>query len=219
VPGSSLVLPPGWRRVPLVRGSDGAVERLVADAFAGRPPDEHTALRHQLRGLLRAQVADARRRGGVDLYLPAGGHRGLPVAASFVVAVVPSPAGRAGPAGSPGTGAGAGGAEDLLAALLVRAGTDLVTLPAGAAARWEHVRPAGTGRERAPGDDLPDVGHRQVDYALPVPGSGDTVVVTFATPGAGDPGDELAGLLVELFDACMTTFRWTGAHRTPGVFA
>jgi hypothetical protein len=201
LPGYSLVLPPGWRRVPLVHGSDEAVERLVADAFAGRAPDEHTALRRQLRTLLRAQVADARRRGGVDLYLPAGGHRGLPVAASFVVAVVPS-------------GAGPSPAEDLLAALLVQQEADLVTLPAGPAARWERAHPAGARRERLPEDDLPDVGHRQVDYALPVPGSGDTVVVTFATPGAGDPGDDLAGLLVELFDALMTTFRWTGAHRT-----
>ena len=50
---------------------------------------------------------------------------------------------------------------------------------------------------------------RRVDYVLPVPTDLDRwVVVSFSTLGAGDPTDEFAQLLVELFDAIMTTFRW-----------
>jgi len=49
-----------------------------------------------------------------------------------------------------------------------------------------------------------------VDYVLPVPGHpGRWLIVTFATPGDGDPDGELAGLLVRLFDSIMLTFRWT----------
>jgi hypothetical protein len=52
-------------------------------------------------------------------------------------------------------------------------------------------------------------GSRRVDYVLPVPADPDRwVVVSFSTLGSGDPNGELARLLVELFDAMMTTFRW-----------
>jgi hypothetical protein len=48
-----------------------------------------------------------------------------------------------------------------------------------------------------------------VDYTFPIPGdSRRWLAVTFSTPGAGDPGDQVAEALVELFDAIMTTFRW-----------
>jgi hypothetical protein len=54
-----------------------------------------------------------------------------------------------------------------------------------------------------------DFGSRRVDYAFPVPGNDDRwVLVSFSTIGQGDPADALADLLVELFDAIMTTFRW-----------
>jgi hypothetical protein len=36
-------------------------------------------------------------------------------------------------------------------------------------------------------------------------------VVTFSTIGQGRPTDDLADLLVELFDAIMSTFRWRAA--------
>jgi hypothetical protein len=35
------------------------------------------------------------------------------------------------------------------------------------------------------------------------------MVITFSTLGHGDPAGEYAGLLAELFDAIMSTFRWT----------
>ncbi|MGH3816471.1 MAG: hypothetical protein ACRDRE_01680, partial [Pseudonocardiaceae bacterium] len=60
-------------------------------------------------------------------------------------------------------------------------------------------------------DAEPGVEHasRRVDYLLPVPADPDRwVIVSFSTLGAGDPTDDFAQLLVELFDAIMTTFRW-----------
>jgi hypothetical protein len=54
-----------------------------------------------------------------------------------------------------------------------------------------------------------EAGSRRVDYVLPVPGQpGRWLIVTFATPGDGDPDGEFAGLLVNLFDSIMLTFRW-----------
>jgi hypothetical protein len=37
------------------------------------------------------------------------------------------------------------------------------------------------------------------------------VVVAFSTLGGGDPDDQYAKILVELFDAIMSTFRWCRA--------
>ncbi len=68
--------------------------------------------------------------------------------------------------------------------------------------RTEHV-------EEADAEQGAEYASRRVDYVLPVPADPERwVVVTFSTLGAGDPTDEFAQLLVELFDAIMTTFRW-----------
>jgi hypothetical protein len=48
-----------------------------------------------------------------------------------------------------------------------------------------------------------------VDYAVPVPGAAARwLLVAFSTLGAGDPDDQVARMLVQLFDAMMSTFRW-----------
>jgi hypothetical protein len=48
-----------------------------------------------------------------------------------------------------------------------------------------------------------------------VPGADDRwLVFAFSALGVGDPGDALAGLLVTLFDAIMSTFRWTSTKDT-----
>jgi hypothetical protein len=53
-------------------------------------------------------------------------------------------------------------------------------------------------------------GSRRVDYLIPVPEHPrGMLVVAFSTIGDGDPEGDFAKLLVELFDAIMTTFRWT----------
>jgi hypothetical protein len=50
----------------------------------------------------------------------------------------------------------------------------------------------------------------RVDYIIPPPSSeGSFLIVTFSTPGNGDPHGEFARLLSQLFDSIMLTFRWT----------
>lgn len=78
--------------------------------------------------------------------------------------------------------------------------TTAVQLADTTGTRTEHVADAEQGVEHA---------SRRVGYVLPVPAEPDRwVIVSFSTLGAGDPTDDLAQLLVELFDAIMTTFRW-----------
>jgi hypothetical protein len=49
-----------------------------------------------------------------------------------------------------------------------------------------------------------------VDYVVAVPGDPDRyLAVAFSTFGGGDPDDAFARQLVELFDAMMSTWRWT----------
>jgi hypothetical protein len=55
-----------------------------------------------------------------------------------------------------------------------------------------------------------EYGSRRVDYVISVPEDPDRwLAVAFSTLGGGDPDDQYARLLVELFDAIMSTFRWS----------
>jgi hypothetical protein len=68
-----------------------------------------------------------------------------------------------------------------------------------------------------PSLDAGDYGSRRVDYIVPVPGEVDRwLVIAFSTIGGGDPDDNVARLLVELFDAMMATFRWARAPADRG---
>ncbi|MFF6875348.1 hypothetical protein ACFY9S_08510 [Streptomyces sp. NPDC012474] len=72
---------------------------------------------------------------------------------------------------------------------------------------------SGVRTERTVAADAPgggELGSRRVEYVVPVPGDqGRWVGVVFSALGAGDPEDEIADLFVELFDAMMSTFRWS----------
>jgi hypothetical protein len=74
VSGYALVLPTGWRRIPVRHGSKAAIRELLDDVFArhsaGGPRDEVIRHRVQLEGRLTDMVRRARSSGGVDLYLP-----------------------------------------------------------------------------------------------------------------------------------------------------
>jgi hypothetical protein len=48
-------------------------------------------------------------------------------------------------------------------------------------------------------------GSRHVDYVVPV--------TAFSTLGGGDPDDEIARLMTDLFDAIMSTFGWQWEDR------
>lgn len=190
--GYRLVLPPGWRRIPLRAGTDEAIAATIEHSFAGTAPRaleaERDALRNHLLGLAAAAAAN----GGLDLYLPAELSHGFTVAASFVVAELNFESVENPDAGSV-----------LAGVISLRNGAGAVTVGGTAAARAESVAPADATR------GIP-LASRRVDYVLPVPRDAERwLVVTFSTIGQGDPQDDFARLLVDLFDAIMTTFRWT----------
>jgi hypothetical protein len=194
VPGYSIVLPPGWQRIPLRSGTDKAIRSAVRTAFADLPRDAplDQVGPHRLR--LERQLAratqHAREQGGIDMYLPVGPVYQAPVAASFVVSEL-----------------SLGPADPADVAAMLMAGDDAwqpVTADGADGVRIE--RTAGP----APRAGI-EFGSRRVDYIMPVPGRPDRWLATaFSTFGAGDPGDRVAELLTELFDAIMSTFRWDG---------
>lgn len=193
--GYTLVLPPGWVRIPVRRGTDAAVRAVVEEALKqvpkSVPRDRLAPYRAELEGRLREMARQARDRGGVDLYLPVATRSLVPVSASFVVSE--------GKMNTPG-----GSAEQMVAYLAAQDDGDrrVVTVDGGAAVRAERVAGPESAVELT-------AGSRRVEYMVPVPHEQDRwVFVVFSTLGAGDPDDDIACALAELFDAIMSTFRW-----------
>lgn len=203
VAGYSLVLPPGWRRVPIRHGTRAAIRGIVDEVLRrypqNMPRDKMTPVRLELERQLSDLARRARSSGGVDLYLPVEYVHGVTVTASFVVSQVELPVpeqGSAEPA--------AVGSAELVAYLTSGEGSAARAPVAGAdAARTESVAAAD------PAGQLP-YGSRRVDYVIPLPGHpARWMLAAFSTIGDGDPEGKFARLLVELFDAIMLTFRWT----------
>jgi len=189
VSGYTLVLPAGWRRIPVQHGTRPAIRDVVDEVLRrfsrGVSRDKLTRYRIDLERRLSDMAMQARSAGGVDLYLPIEDSHGVTITASFVVSQVtlPAPPAPDSPAADP-------------VAELPDAEQDAT------AARKESVAAADPARQ------IP-YGSRRVDYMLPVPGQPrGMLLVAFSTIGDGDPEGQFAKLLVELFDAIMTTFRW-----------
>lgn len=195
--GYALLLPPGWRRIP-VHDAEPTINDILDQSFAGLPTDRYGPFRAELHRMLRDQVVAARDADGIDLYLPVETMRGTPVAASFVVSHVP-PGGQR--------------PQDVLVSL---AASDSDAVPAEVAAepalRTERVVDADPGRQY--GLDVPS---RRVHYVVPVPGDGGWLILAFSAAVTAhslpvDATDEvltLTDVLVELFDAIVTTLRWS----------
>jgi hypothetical protein len=195
VTGYTVVLPPGWQRLPVRTDADKAIRAAVADALRAVPKnvprDQLAPYRVELERRLRAMVASARKPGGLDLYLPVQPVHGVPIPASFVVSE-----------GSLGAVDPVDPAQMVAYLATESVNGTAVTVDGSGAVRTEHT----AGPE--PTADL-EVGSRRVDYMVPVPGEADRwLVVAFSTLGAGDPDDQIAAALVQLFDAIMSTFRW-----------
>lgn len=194
--GYTVVLPPAWRRIPVRRGTDNAIKEIVDEIFSRLPKDvprdRVTPYRMELGRQLTDAARRARQQGGTELYLPVELERGTLITASFVVSE--------GSVGSP--------SEDLDPAQVVSfmaadAGGHPVAIDGAMGMRTERVAPPDP-------DNGIDYGSRRVDYVLSVPGDARRwLLVAFSALGAGDPDDKFAKLLVELFDAIMSTFRWT----------
>lgn len=214
VTGYTLVLPTGWRRIPVRHGTKPAVRAVVDEVLhrvsKGVSRDTLTPYRIELERRLSDMAKQARSAGGVDLYLPIEYTHGVTITASFVVSqlTLPDPVPET---AEEATEAASADSAQLIAYLTDADGDASPVAVTGAdAARKESVAAADPARQIA-------FGSRRVDYLIPVPGhSRGLIAVAFSTIGDGDPEGEFAKLLVELFDAIMTTFRWTGdegAHK------
>jgi hypothetical protein len=210
--GYTLVLPAGWRRIPVRHGSKAAIRTILDEVFARQPDavagvsrDEVIRHRVQLEGRLTDMVRKARSSGGVDLYLPVEYVHGTAVPASFVVSQVTL--------GEPGDGGVSDPAQVVAYFVANIGGAAGGTVGNSAPAEVDGVACARTEVVAAPdpGQEVP-LGSRRVDYVVPVPGQpGQWLISTFSTVGDGDPEGDFARLLVELFDAIMLTFRWSPA--------
>jgi len=189
------VTPPGWIEIPVRDSTADTPRQVVKAAFPdppdGVPRDAYTRTRIELERRLAAMIGEARRNGGLALYLPSCSAYEQPVSASFLVAE-----------GSPGRG--------MLA--------DPLTVVTELAAADERARvvivdgaPAVRTETTAGPDPARGIAHGSLraDYLVPVPGNeGRWLILSFSTLGAGDPGGEHARLLAGLFDAIVSTFRW-----------
>lgn len=189
--GYTLVLPPGWSRIPLRRGTEQAITRILDRSFAGLARDKVASLRRELHLRLQDLAGRARESSGLDLYVPTEQMHGVTATASFVVAEMSL------------FSAQPVDPSMLFAWLLADSEHATAVDVAGTpGTRTEHVAAADA-------EQGVEYGSRRVDYVLPVPADPDRwILVSFSTLGAGDPTDEFAQLLVELFDGIMTTFRW-----------
>lgn len=200
--GYTLILPSAWERIPVRVGSKQAIKSILDRQFGRLSPkisrDQLIQYRVEVEGKLRSIVSDARSRGATELYLPVDFQHGAPVAASFIVSE-----------GSLGGGEQEEEANPARVVAYLAAeseGGTLVEVDGAAGLRTERV---------AAPDDQQGIerGSRRVDYIISVPGQTQRwLIVAFSTLGGGDPDDEYAKLLVRLFDAIMSTFRWTTAQ-------
>ena len=203
--GYSLVLPPGWRRIPVQHGTKAAI-RGISDEVLRRypkdmPRDKMTPYRIEIERQLSDLARRARSSGGVDLYLPIEYVHGVTITASFVVSQVTLPV----PEEESAEQLAVDSAQ-FVAYLTSEQGNASSVLVAGVdAARTESVAPPD------PAERMP-FGSRRVDYVIPLPGHPTRwMLAAFSTIGDGDPEGDFAKLLVELFDAIMMTFRWNRA--------
>jgi hypothetical protein len=202
VTGYTLILPDGWRRIPIQHGTKAAIRGITDEVIRRFPKgvsrDKMTPYRVEIERRLSDMARRARSTGGVDLYLPIEYSHGVAVTASFVVSQVALPV----PAQESAEQETADSAE-VVAYLTSEGNASPVTVAGVAAARTESVAPPDQAEE------IP-FGSRRVDYMIPMPGHTTRwLVVAFSTIGDGDPEGDFAKLLVELFDAIMLTFRWS----------
>lgn len=168
-------------------------DRAVRDIPEAIPKDDIMKARLELIKHLKRLTKHARDAKALSLYLPVERVHGMLVPASFVVSeVLPGP----------GVGVDPNNVLGLLGS--GAANSESVTVDSAEGIRADDVVPP------APEKDI-EHASRRIDYILPVPDSAapQWVTVSFSTIADGQPQSEFAEILVELFDAVMTTFRWS----------
>jgi hypothetical protein len=198
----TLLLPPGWARLPTGPAAAAAVTRLVNQRFQSLPADKRDLIRRKLRREILTLLGRAHEAGGIEVHLLVDPVRGRAVSAACLATYVVS--------SSPGRQVSA---ADLLPEIEGDGATvTLVTVGGGAAVRRHYVTEASPGlADLDPATATNDVASgyaalprtTHVDYIVPVPGSDGHLLLSFST-ATGEVADEL----VLLFDAMAATIRW-----------
>lgn len=217
-----MAVPPGWARLP-AREEDrqvlaATVREVIARALPDSlPRDRAEPLRQEMQKRLMSTVVEAGDNGATAVYLPVQPVDGFTPPVSIIESEVDDESDQA--------------PEEVIAELLADALPDrhdqqdpgLRQVDGGIAARTETQLRRAVPDEVA--GELPAVDDRQVVYTIPVPHRpGRWVVMSFSAisapadqdatgPGAETPDigtdERITDALVMLFDAMMTTFRWT----------
>ncbi|MFC8661606.1 hypothetical protein [Streptomyces sp. NPDC057199] len=198
--GFNIVPPPGWDTIPLQGGTRDAIERIVRKSVsqlpAGFPKDDIPKARLQLTKELKRTVRQARNSDGLTLYLPVERMHGMIIPASFVASE---------PLAAP-TGKNIEAQAVLIDLARDAEDASLRQLDGTAAVRTLQKLPADPDK----GVEVPSW---RVQYTVPIPDSAPAQWLTFSfsTLVAPNMDIEFTETLVELFDAVMTTFRWSYA--------
>jgi hypothetical protein len=150
----TVLLPPGWARLPLDGSETAQAAALAAAAVSALPQPQREQARLGLLRMLRATLRDARAAGGIDVLLSLAERDGIPLAASCLVTYLDDDGARMPLPGLAAVLAARGGAVE--AAEIAR----------GPAVRHRHSGGRVT----------------RLDYYLPVPGRPGLLALSFATP-------------------------------------
>lgn len=184
-----MLLPPGWWHVPLDERRGQSITALLDHQLASLPRDRIVALRRELDGEIIRLAERAAANGATDMYLNVDLMRGLPVAASCLVTVVPVGFGTTLPA------------TELAALMGDQPGDEVGVLEvAGApAARVRRREPFTDGEGLSTGE----LAVTRLQVYVPVPNSAEMLLLSFSTPI-----DPIADAMVALFDAIAGSLRW-----------
>lgn len=190
--GWSLLLPPGWWHIPLDERRGQSLKALLDRQLASLPRDRVAALRRELEAELTRLVERAVANGAVQMYLNVDLMRGLPVAASCLVTVVPVDFGAAMPA------------TELAALMGDQPGDEVGVLEvAGAPAARVRRKEAVTDTDGLSSGELPIT---RLQVYVPVPKTPEMLLLSFSTPI-----DPIADAMVVLFDAIAGSLHWKQA--------
>jgi hypothetical protein len=187
--GWSLLLPPGWWHIPLDERRGQSVTALLDRRLASLPRDRVAPLRRELNGELTRLVERAVANGAVEMYLNVDLMRGLPVAASCLVTVVPAGVVTTLPT------------AELAALMREQPGDEVGVLEVAGA-------PAARVRRREPVTDTDglstgELAVTRLQVYVPVPNTTEMLLLSFSTPM-----DPIADAMVALFDAIAGSLCW-----------
>jgi hypothetical protein len=149
----TVLLPPGWIRIPL-DGREGAAASALATAKVAQLAEpQRSEVKQELLKLLKTSIKKAREAGGIDIMLSLAERNGIPLAASCLVSYVEQ------------------GDEVPMDQLLAEASKDGGDVTGVDIAGCPAVR-----RRHAEGTVT------MVDYVLPMPGRKGLLMLAFATP-------------------------------------